>query len=72
MSGAQQHYEMNDLRRASTDSADPVPALLNNHYGIVTIAPETRFKLGYGSVTGIVVNRMIGMDIISFHCSLLT
>lgn len=31
---------------------------------IITVAPEQRFRLGYLSVMGLIVNRMIGMSVI--------
>jgi len=68
MAKIQHHYELQEMRRGSTDSADPVAGLLADHDAIVTIAPESRFRLGYGSVTGIVVNRMIGIKAVrQFH-----
>jgi hypothetical protein len=62
MAKVQNHYEPVEMsRRGSEDSDDPVAGLLTDRHSIVTKAPESRFMLGYGSVMGLVVNRMIGM-----------
>lgn len=53
--------------RAESDSDSDIQALFedNEHdpNTIVTSAPETRFRLGYWSVMGLVINRMIGTGI---------
>ena len=49
----------------TSDSEDDVGEITNrppdDPNTIITFAPEQRFRLGYLSVMGLVVNRMIGM-----------
>jgi hypothetical protein len=62
-------YSYHDEMRNSGDTDRP--RLLEDPGTIVTSAPEARFKLGYGSIMGLVANRMIGgwsvMLLLMFH-----
>jgi len=42
-------------------NGDVLVRLRKDPHAIINEAPAQRFKLGYGSVMGVIVNRMIGM-----------
>jgi len=49
-------------RRDSLHPVDNIPEDFDRD-AILTVAPKARFKLGYGSIMGIVINGMVGSGI---------
>jgi hypothetical protein len=59
------------IRQRRPDSLDPRanPHIDLDHDAILTDAPEDRFKLGYGTVIALILNRIIGKNSMDSACT---